>query len=74
VINPEDCIDCGICVAECPIDAIFAEENVPDNERPTIQLNADLSKIWPNIIEKKDKLPDADKWKGVENKMSMLLR
>lgn len=72
VINPEDCIDCGICVGECPVNAIFNEVDVPVSEQSTIQLNADLSKIWPNIIEKKGALPDAEKWKDVSDKLSML--
>jgi ferredoxin len=74
VINPEDCIDCGICVAECPVDAIYAECDVPEQELHTIALNAELSRIWPNIIERKAPLPDAEEWKGVPGKLGMLIR
>jgi ferredoxin len=74
VINPDDCIDCGICVAECPVDAIYAESDVPEHEKNTIALNAELAQIWPNIIERRTALSDAGKWKDVPNKLDMLIR
>ena len=43
VIDPQECIDCTLCVAECPVDAIYAEEDVPDDQRPFIRLNEELA-------------------------------
>jgi ferredoxin len=74
VINPEDCIDCGLCIPECPVSAIFAEEDVAASESYTVPLNAELSIMWPNITERKSALPDAERWKDVSDKISMLVR
>ncbi len=73
-INPDECIDCDLCVSECPVDAIFSEDDLPDELRHFIQINAELSQQWPNISEKKDPPPDADKWKDVKNKLQYLER
>ena len=43
VINPDECIDCGVCVPECPVDAIFADIDVPDEEEAWIDRNAEES-------------------------------
>jgi len=65
VINPEECIDCGVCEPECPIEAIKPEsEDLVD----FIELNKKFSESWPNINEKKDPLPEADEFEDVENK------
>lgn len=72
VINPETCMDCGSCVAECPTEAIFAEEDLPDEWEEYIELNAKYAEEWPVINEKKDPLPEADEFKRVENKREML--
>ena len=74
VIDPEECIDCTLCVAECPVEAIFAEDDVPDDQREYIALNAELSKIWKVIIERKDPLSDADDWANVKDKRQHLER
>jgi ferredoxin len=74
VIDPEECIDCNLCVAECPAEAIFAEDDVPDSQRQFIALNAELAKTWPVITEKKDAPPDADAWNGKPDKESLLER
>ena len=47
-INPDDCVDCEACVAECPVEAIFHEDDVPDQWHSYIQLNAEKSKICPS--------------------------
>lgn len=72
VIDPDECIDCTLCVAECPVEAIFAEDDVPADQREFIELNRELSKAWEPIIEKKDALPDADDWKGKSGKRQHL--
>ena len=74
VIDPEECIDCTLCVAECPVEAIFADDDVPDDQREYIALNAELSKIWKVIIERKDPLSDADDWANVKDKRQHLER
>lgn len=74
VIDPDECIDCTLCVAECPVEAIYAEDDVPEDQRQFIALNAELSKIWDPIIEKKDALPDADEWASVTDKLDKLER
>jgi ferredoxin len=60
VIDPDECIDCTLCVAECPAEAIFAEDDVPKDQHHFIALNAELTKKWPVILERKDPLPGAD--------------
>ncbi|MFZ5844692.1 MAG: ferredoxin FdxA [Pseudomonadota bacterium] len=74
VINPDECIDCGLCEPECPVNAIFEENELPDDQKQYIQINAELAKNWPNINKKKDALPDAEKWNGVPNKLQYLKR
>lgn len=71
-INPDECIDCALCEPECPANAIFSEDDLPADQVQYTALNAELSKTWPNINRKKDPLPDADKWNGVENKRQYL--
>jgi len=74
VIDPAECIDCKVCVPECPVDAIYAEEDVPEDQKEFIQINAELSKIWQPITEKKDAPPDADDWTKVKDKKHLLER
>ena len=45
VIDPEECIDCTLCVAECPVDAIYSEDDLPDDQKDFLEINARLSKI-----------------------------
>jgi ferredoxin len=74
VIDPEECIDCTLCVAECPVEAIFAEDDVPASQREFIALNAELSKNWKQLIERKDAPADADEWAKVQDKKKLLER
>lgn len=68
-INPDECIDCGVCVDECPVDAIVNDIELREPDRSKwIEINTLYSNQWPNITDKKDAMPDADKWDGVENK------
>lgn len=73
VINPEECIDCHLCVDECPVNAIFPEEDVPDNQREFIEINARLSQKWPTIAQVKPAPDDADHWAEVKDKKHLLV-
>ncbi len=73
-IDPNECIDCTLCVPECPVDAIYAEEEVPDGMQEYIALNAELAALWPAIVEKKDALPEAERWGHVKGKRDELRR
>jgi ferredoxin len=67
VIHPDECIDCGVCVPECPVDAIK-----PDTEpglEKWLSLNAEYAKIWPNITVKKAPPPDSKEWEGKPDKL-----
>lgn len=55
-IDPEECIWCDACIPECPVEAIFAEDDVPEDQHAFIALNAEMSKICPPIVEKKEPL------------------
>ncbi len=72
VIDPDECIDCQLCVPECPVDAIYADDDLPDDQRNFLQLNAELTKIWPVITEIKPPPDDADEWNGVADKLQYL--
>jgi ferredoxin len=73
VIDPEVCIDCALCVPECPVDAIYEENDLPENMREFIELNAELAKTWPVIDESKEPLPDAEDWADVPDKRGGLI-
>ena len=72
VIHPDECIDCGLCEPECPVNAIVPEDEVPEDQKDFIRINAELSAVWPNITEVIDPPADADDWKGVQNKRDLL--
>jgi ferredoxin len=74
VIDPDECIDCTLCVAECPAEAIFAEDDVPEAQRSFIALNAELAKNWPVLTERKPGPADADEWKEIKDKLHLLER
>lgn len=74
VIDPDECIDCAVCVPECPVNAIFAEEDVPADQQDFIALNAELAPKWKAITRTKAALPDADKWASVTVKRAELKR
>ena len=67
VINPDECIDCGVCVPECPAEAIFSD-NEPAAEPKWLELNHEYSSQWPNITRKKTPFADADAQNGVADK------
>ena len=66
VIHPDECIDCGVCEPECPVEAI-----IPDSEpvaEQWLEVNRQYAASWPNITRKKPYPEDADQWKDVEGK------
>ena len=72
VIDPDECIDCGACIPECPVDAIFSEDELPPDQIPFIEINERLSREWPNISEKKEALPEAKKYAQQKEKLNLL--
>jgi ferredoxin len=74
VIAPDDCIDCALCVSECPVEAIFADAEVPAGQHQFIALNSELALVWQPIMKKKDAPPDANEWANVKNKLEQLAR
>ncbi len=70
VIDPDVCIDCGVCEPECPADAI-KPDTTPEAAAWVI-FNRDMSRQWPNITEKTDPPADADGWLGVEGKFEQV--
>ena len=72
-INPVDCIDCDLCVPECPADAIFQEDELPAGQEQFKELNAELSEMWPKITEVIKPLPNADSVNGAPNKIDQLI-
>ena len=69
VIDPDECIDCGVCEPECPIGAIVADtdENLLDKEK-WLLLNKKFSALWPNITAKKDPMPEHEKFREIKDK------
>lgn len=67
VINPSECIDCGVCEPECPAEAILPDTE--DGLEKWLEINTKYSELWPNITVAKDAPKDADEFKGKEGKM-----
>ena len=74
VINPDECIDCAVCVPECPVNAIYAEADVQEDQKEFVELNRRLSKNYINITKAESALPDADAWADVLPKKQYLDR
>lgn len=74
VIDPNECIDCAVCIPECPVEAIKAEEDVSADQHKFIALNIELAKGWPSITRMKPHPADADEWKEVKGKLAHLQR
>jgi len=72
VIDPAACIDCGLCVSECPVSAIFSEDDLPAKWADYLELNARFAAAWPRIDTQKPPLPEAGAMKTLENKRDML--
>jgi len=74
VIDPDECIDCTLCVEECPAEAIFPEEEVPPGQEHFLELNTQLARKWPVLAEKIPAPEDAKQWDGVPDKLPLLQR
>ena len=72
IIDPEECIDCALCEPECPVKAIYAEDDVPEDQKMFIQWNAEHAPNWPAITKMKPAPEDAKSWEGVPNKRQYL--
>jgi ferredoxin len=72
VIDPDECIDCSLCVAECPVEAIYAEDDLPEDQKAFVALNAELAKQWPVISVKKEPLPEAEEFRHIGDKLPLL--
>ena len=72
-INPDECIDCGVCIPECTVEAIVQDDDKNiKNMDFWVELNGRLSRKWPNITKRKDALPGAEDWKNKPNKIDLL--
>jgi len=74
VIDPEECIDCTLCVPECPAEAIYDENDLPEEMQHFLALNEELARDWPVITEMKEPPADAKDWDGVPDKLQHLER
>ena len=74
VIDPDECIDCAVCIPERPGNAILPEEAVPQDQVKFIPINAELAKKWPSITKRKPAPADADEWKDKKDKLDQLIR
>lgn len=72
VIDPDECIDCTLCEPECPVEAIYSEDELPEGQEAFIKLNADLALKWPVITDVKDAPADADDWTNIKDKIELL--
>ena len=61
-----------MCEPECPIEAIYADDELPENQIEFIEINAKLADVYENITEAKDALPDAENFKDIEEKVHFL--
>ena len=67
-IKPDECIDCGVCEPECPVDAIIPD-TTGENIEKWIELNQKYAEKWPNITRKKDAPADADDFTEEKGKL-----
>ena len=72
VINPDECIDCGACVPECPVEAIFPEDELPAEWEAYTELNARLAEVWPVISAKQDPMDSAEEYRDKKDKIGLV--
>ena len=75
-IDPVDCIDCALCVIECPVDAIYHDHELPPDQAHMAALNAELVLLpsWKPLTHRKPAPPDAEAWKDRSDKLPHLQR
>ena len=75
-IDPDECIDCAVCIPECPVNAIFAEEDLPKDQLHMTEINAELARSpnYKTLTKRKDALPIAEEWKDRTGKLPELKR
>ena len=71
-IDPDECIDCTLCEPECPAEAIYSEDDLPESMTHFLELNAELAQQWPVITEMKPGPEDAEEWNGKPDKLALL--
>ncbi len=72
VIDPEECIDCTLCEPECPANAIVSEDDLPAAQAHFLDLNKDLTRLWPVLTQRKAAPADAKDWDGKPDKLKLL--
>ena len=72
VIDPDVCIDCSVCVPECPVNAIASDLELQPDQQHYVELNARYAKVWPVIAQAREPLPDAEQWANVAQKFEQL--
>ena len=75
-IDPDEGIDCAVCIPECPVNAIYAEEDLPKDQLHMTEINADLARSpnYTTITKHKDPLPTAEDYKDRTDKLPLLER
>lgn len=73
VIDPQECIDCTLCIAECPVGAIYPEDDLPATQAAFVEINARLAKVWPVILQSKRPAERADHWAAVSDKRALIV-
>jgi len=73
-IDARACIDCGVCIGECPVNAIRPDGELAEDEQLFLQLNAELALAWPVASPSSGRLPDAHEWKTSTGKLELLER
>ncbi|NIB42273.1 ferredoxin family protein [Pseudomaricurvus alkylphenolicus] len=74
VIDPNECVDCTLCVPACPEKAIFRDGDVPVEQHQFVALNEEMAEVWELIDEKGDVPADASDWSGRVGKFEFLQR
>lgn len=72
-IDPAGCIDCSVCVPQCPVDAIVNAKEANEAQQPYIAINAQAASVWPSIRQRQAPMPDHAQWAGVADKSDLLL-
>ena len=68
VIHPDECIDCGVCEPECPIEAIVPDIDAKAEDGKWVEINRKYAELWPNLTRAKEALPEAEEFKDKANK------